>query len=142
MNIHRVNSTMTKAIALMQEGQLSHMMGEEYTGTGGSFSTPMVEPDGDPLHGGDGGVDNMEVDSAQFDDFIEYTASSIAEKYGLSANQALQAIVTVSAMKASEGMLPPMPDAAKASAEHLATWAGAAKTAGLQGMVMDYLSNR
>lgn len=134
MNIHHVNSTLGKAIVLIQEAQLE----EAYVGSGGNFGTPAnVMPSGDPDGGGDGGVPNYSSDVQAFADYMDDLISSVASQCGMSEGDARQAIVTCAAMKASKGLMPAMPSMS-ASAEALSTWAGAAATAGFTGMCIDY----
>lgn len=136
MNVHQVNSTLGKAIMLMQESRLEEMSG--YTGTGGNFGTPSsVTPKGDPDRGGDGGVNNMETDAQAFSDYMDDLITSVANQCEMDAGAARAAIITCASMKAKRGLIPPMP-AMSARAEVLATWAGAAKTVGFTGMCIDY----
>ncbi len=140
MNVTKVNATLSKGIAGLVLAENDALM--EYTGTGGSFATPDASPTGDPLRGGDGGVDNLASDAEAFESYVEQTAMTVAARCHISLDAALDAMVTVADEMAESGKLPPMPDPDSASAEELSAWAGAAKTAQLGGEVIRYCQDR
>lgn len=103
---------------------------EGYVGDGGT-EPPDNTPDGDPIEGGDSGVDNLASDAEQYMSYVAELAVSISVQTGISDDEALNAVVAVAGELADAGKLPPMPDVDTASAEELAQWTGAAKTSGL-----------
>jgi len=106
-----------------------------YVGDGGA-EPPDNTPDGDPVEGGDLGVDNLASDAEQYMSYVAELAVSISVQTGLSDDDALDAIVAVAGELADGGKLPPMPDVETSSAEDLALWAGAAKTSGFLDAVL------
>lgn len=141
MNVTKVNATLTKGLAAFQLDENAQLV-EMYTGTGGSFGAPDVAPSGDPMRGGDGGVDNMSSDAEAFESYVEQTATTVAARCGISIDSALEAMVIVADEMAEAGQIPPMPDPDSGSAEDLAAWAGAAKTAQLGAEVIRYCMDR
>lgn len=141
MNVTKVNATLLRGLGAFQLSENENLV-EMYTGTGGSFGTPDVAPSGDAMRGGDGGVDNMNSDVEAFESYVEQTATSVAARCGISIDAALDAIVTVADEMAENGQIPPMPDPDSGTAEDLAAWAGAAKTAALGGEVIRYCMDR
>jgi len=135
MNVHKVNGALLKGIAAFQMNENQGLV-EMYVGSGGSFGAPDTAPTGDPLRGGDGGVNNMHTDAEAFESYIEQTAMAVAARCDISIDDALDAIVAVADQMAEDGLIPPMPDPDSASAEELSAWAGAAKTAQLGGEVI------
>jgi hypothetical protein len=115
---------------------------EGYVGTGGDFGAPAgVKPSGGAMTGKAGGVDNQEVYDEMFVSYIDDVVAAVFNQCNVSEDGAYQAVVTVASMKASEGMLPPMPSMS-AKPELLAAWSGAAKTAGFCDMVISYCNSR
>lgn len=141
MNIQKVNATLAKGVSALTLAENEALV-EMYTGSGGSFGAPDVAPTGDPMRGGDGGVDNFASDAEAFESYIEQTAMSVAARCGISLDSALDAMVTVADELAETGKIPAMPDPDSATAEDLAAWAGAAKTAQLGGEVIRYCLDR
>lgn len=137
MNFERVNGALAKGVMDFQMAEVA-ALSEAYTGSGGTFGAPDVAPTGDPLRGGDGGVNNMDSDAEAFESYIEQTMMAVSARCDVSMDGALDAIVTVADEWADEGKIPPMPDPDTASSEELSAWAGAAKTAGLVGEVIRY----
>jgi hypothetical protein len=135
MNVHRVNSALLKGLSIFQMSENQGLI-EMYTGTGGSFGAPDMAPTGDPLRGGDGGVNNMNSDAEAFESYIEQTMMSVSARCDVSMDDALEMLVTVADEMAEQGLIPPMPDPDEASAEALSAWAGAAKTAQLGAEVI------
>lgn len=130
MNVHKVNAALLKGITAIQFAE-NLGLSEMYTGTGGNFGAPDFAPGGDPLRGGEGGVNNMDSDGEAFDSYVEQSMMAIAARCNVSLDQALDVLVTAADDLSERGMLPPMPDPDSASSEELSTWAGAAKTAQL-----------
>ncbi len=141
MNVTKVNATLSKGIAALALAENDALV-EMYTGSGGSFGTPDVSPSGDPLRGGDGGVDNLASDAEAFDSYIEQTAMTVAARCSISIDAALDAIVAVADEMAEAGKIPAMPDPESGSSEELSAWAGAAKTSQLGGEVITYCMSR
>lgn len=135
MNVHRVNGALLKGLSVFQMTE-NHGLIEMYTGTGGSFGAPDTAPSGDPLRGGDGGVNNMNSDAEAFESYIEQTMMAVAARCDVSMDDALDMLVTVADEMAEQGLIPAMPDPDSASAEDLSAWAGAAKTAQLGAEVI------
>lgn len=112
---------------------------EGYVGVGGT-EPPDYSPSGDPVTGGDLGVDNLATDAEQYMSYVADLGVAVATQTGVSDDQALDAIVAVASQMADGGMMPPMPDVEMASADDLAQWTGAATTAGLIARVIDYVT--
>lgn len=113
-------------------------LGEMYVGTGGT-EPPDFSPTGDPIVGGDLGVDNLASDAEQYMSFVADCATDIAARCGISDDDALAAFEDVAAQLAEAGMIPPMPDIEVASSESLALWTGKAKTSDLVARVIEYV---
>lgn len=112
---------------------------EGYVGVGGT-EPPDYSPSGDPVAGGDLGVDNLATDAEQYMSYIADLAISVVAQTGVSDDEALRAVATVADQMAQGGMMPPMPDIETASADELAQWTGAATTAGLVARVVDHVT--
>ena len=134
MNVAKVNGALLKGLSVFQLAENQGLV-EMYVGDGGSFSTP-DSPAGDPIRGGDGGVNNMNSDQEAFDAYIEQTIEAVAARCNVSLDDAIDALVAVADEMAENGLVPPMPDPESASAEELSSWAGAAKMAGLTAEVI------
>ena len=129
MNVAKVNGTLLKGISVFQLAE-NQGLAEMYVGDGGSFNAPDA-PTGDPVRGGDGGVNNMNSDAEAFDAYIEQTIEAVAARCNVSLDDAIDALIAVADEMAENGLIPVMPDPDEASAEELSSWAGAAKTGGL-----------
>lgn len=138
MDIHKVNASLLKGISMMQQRALGEAYG--YTGDGGNFGSPEPDLNGSPDVGGDNGVDNYSSDGDQFDEYVDYAITSIMNKCGVTEEEAGEAFVSVAMMQAKDGRISDIPDLDSASSEALATWAGAAKTLGLESIAAEYVS--
>jgi len=130
MNIEKVNNALLRGINVMQMSE-NQSLAESYTGSGGSFGTPDATPDGDPMRGGAGGVDNNASDAEAFDSYIEQAAMGVSARCGVGLDDALDWVVSAADDMAERGLIPAMPDPESATSEELSAWAGAAKTAQL-----------
>lgn len=112
---------------------------EGYVGVGGT-EPPDYSPSGDPVTGGDLGVDNLATDAEQYMSYVADLGISVVTQTGVSDDEALNAIVTVATQMADGGMMPSMPDIETATADELAQWTGAATTSGLLARVIDHIT--
>lgn len=137
MNVQKVNNTLLKAVDHLRLSE-SQALAEMYTGTGGMDGEQDNAPSGDPLKGGEGGVDNLSSAVEAFESYIEQVALAVAARCNVSVDSALDSVVEVADMMAEKGEIPPMPDPESAEDEELSGWAGAAKQSGFVGRVIAY----
>lgn len=109
---------------------------EMYMGDSGTVS-PDFSPSGDPVTGSDQGVDNLASDAEIFLSFITDSAASIASRYDVSDQDALDAIYATADELAMVGELPAMPDVETSTAEELTGWVGKAKTLDLMSLAVN-----
>jgi hypothetical protein len=112
---------------------------EGYVGVGGT-EPPDYSPSGNPIAGGDLGVDNLATDAEQYMSYIASMGVAVSTQTGVSDDDALEAIYAVADQMAEGGSMPPMPDIESAPADELAQWTGAATTIGLLARVIDYVT--
>ena len=113
-------------------------LGEMYVGTGGT-EPPDFSPTGDPISGGDEGVDNLASDAEAYMSYVAQAASDLAAQCGISDDEALAAFEDVAAQMAEVGALPMMPDIEVSSSEEISLWTGAAKTGDLMARAIEYV---
>lgn len=111
---------------------------EMYVGTGGT-EPPDYTPDGDPVVGGELGVDNLASDAEGYLSFVAETSASIAAQCQIPDDEALGAFENVAGQMAEVGTLPPMPDVETAGSEEISYWTGRAKTSDLIARIIEFV---
>ena len=144
MDIQQVNTVLNRAIRVLETAEMNDLqeeiLSESYVGYGGT-EAPDHTPSGDPDAGGDGGVDNYETPEEQFYSYLMMVAQTAAEMCGCSEDDAVKYMEDFADELVAAGELPPMPDPESGTAEEFSTWPGAAKTAGFEKRLAEYIAS-
>jgi hypothetical protein len=122
MDIQRVNEVLRKAVNKFEQDELADL--REY----------MAEQEN-----GEGDLDALSSAGEMFMSYIADLATDIAGQFGISDDEALDAVLTVADDLAASGQLPDVPDVDSAGDEEMSTWTGAAKTADLARRVIEFV---